>query len=232
MSDGGRSGCFVTGTDTGVGKTLVAAALLHRAGERGLRTAALKPVAAGARLLQGLLVNDDALLLQRMSNSYQLYEEVNPVTLSAATVPHIAARQESQPVSVAGLVHHCRVVLDRDDVNFVVVEGADGWLVPLNDEETLADLAVALQLPVVLVVGMKPGCLNHALLTCQAVRARNLPLAGWVASCIDPQMVALAEHLAALDERIDVPCLGVVDHLEDPTPENVARALQIDRLLG
>jgi dethiobiotin synthetase len=226
-----RSACFVTGTDTGVGKTLVAAGLLQQAAQRGLRTAALKPVAAGAQLVHGKLVNEDGVLLQRTSNSDQSYDEVNPVTLAAAIAPHIAAQQESSALSVEQLLRPCRTVMEREDVDFLVVEGAGGWLVPLNDQETLADLASALELPVVLVVGMKLGCLNHALLTCQAIDAAGLELAGWVASCIDPQMLALQENLDSLGERISAPCLGVIDYLTDPTPENAARRLRAQSLL-
>lgn len=224
------AGYFVTGTDTGVGKTLVAAALLKQAGERGLRTAALKPVAAGAYEVAGKLVNEDGVLLQLVSNVDQAYAEVNPIVLSAAIAPHIAAAQESRHLSVSALVERSRSVLDRDDVDFLVVEGAGGWLVPLNDSETLADLALQLQLPVLLVVGMKLGCLNHALLTSREIQRQGLVLAGWVASCIDPQMAVLRENLATLTQRLPAPCLGVVEHLADPTPENAAAALTADVL--
>ena len=222
---GAKTGYFVAGTDTGVGKTLVAAALLQLAGEKGLRTAALKPVAAGADELGGQRVNEDGLLLQNVSNSQQTYEQVNPVALTAAVAPHIAAAQEGQTLSVRELVERCRPVLARADVDVLVVEGAGGWLVPLNDDETLADLATVLQLPVVLVVGMKLGCLNHALLTCGEICQRGLTLAGWVASCIDPQMAVVAENLDTLRQRIDAPCLGVITHLANPTPANAAALL-------
>ena len=225
-----KAGYFVAGTDTGVGKTLVAAALLHLAGERGLRTAALKPVAAGSDERGGKRVNEDGLLLQLASNSHQTYEPVNPVALAAAIAPHIAAAQEGQGLSVAQLVDRCRPVLERADVDLLVVEGAGGWLVPLNDDETLADLAAVLRLPVVLVVGMKLGCLNHALLTCGEICRRGLTLAGWVGSCIDPQMAVLEENLDTLRQRIDAPCLGVVGHLAKPTPTNAAAGLDAEVL--
>jgi dethiobiotin synthetase len=222
--------CFVTGTDTGVGKTLIARALLKWAGDRGLRTAALKPVAAGAYQLAGQWVNEDGLLLQGMSNSSQSYRQVNPYVLEAAIAPHIAAQQQGRELCVEELVKRCRLVLDRDDVDFIVVEGAGGWLVPLNDTETLADLVVALQLPVVLVVGLKLGCLNHALLTCQAVEALGLELVGWIGSCVDPAMSALAENVDTLTQRIPAPCLGVVDYLAEPSPEQAVAGLRLDVL--
>tara|TARA_Y100001934_G_scaffold221147_1_gene263493 strand:- start:3038 stop:3760 length:723 start_codon:yes stop_codon:yes gene_type:complete len=224
-------GCFVTGTDTGVGKTLVAGALLLRVARAGLRTGALKPVAAGAFRQGDQWVNEDGLELVRLSSADQSYEEVNPVVLEAAIAPHIAAAQQDRPLLLDELVGAARRVTERDDVDFVVVEGAGGWLVPLNHHETLADLAATLGLPVVLVVGMKLGCLSHAMLTVHAINTAGVRLGGWVASCIDPNMDVLQENLATLRECMPGPCLGVVEHLAEPTAEAAASFIDVGALL-
>lgn len=199
---------FVTGTDTGVGKTFVTAALLRAARDRGLETAALKPVAAGATVVKGQNCNEDALILQQACSLALPLAELNPVCLAAAIAPHIAARQARRELSVSTLLPACRQVLDRQAV-LTLVEGAGGWLVPLNERETLADLVVALQLPVILVVGMRLGCLNHALLTAAAIRASGLVLGGWVANHIDPDMPVARENVSTLENMLDSPLLGV-----------------------
>lgn len=178
---------FIAGTDTDVGKTAIAASLLVAANQRGLRTLALKPVAAGAvQTAQGLR-NDDALILQSQMTVPLSYEQINPVVFEPAIAPHIAARQANRRMTISQLAGFCRGTLMTAH-DFGVIEGAGGWRVPLNDRETLAGLALELQLPVILVVGMKLGCLNHALLTAEAIRSDGLALAGWVANMIDPAM--------------------------------------------
>lgn len=200
---------FITGTDTGVGKTLVTAALLHAARARGLRAVGLKPVAAGCTPRDGRLVNDDALALQAASSESLAYGDVNPVALPDALAPHLAAERAGVAVAAQPLVAHCRSVAARG-ADLVLVEGAGGWVVPLNARETLADVATALGWPVVLVVGLRLGCLNHALLTAAAVRAAGLPLAGWVANSPGPEMDAFAGNVAALEARLGAPRLGTV----------------------
>lgn len=204
---------FVTGTDTGVGKTLISAGLLIAAKNRGCTTLALKPVAAGCVMTDAGLRNDDALLLQSVVTEEVSYEQINPIALEPAIAPHIAAQQARRMLSVDRLSGYCRGILNTAD--FTLVEGAGGWRVPLNPSETLADLARMLQLPVILVVGIRLGCINHALLTVEAIQRDGVHLAGWVANCVDANMPCQEENIAALAQRIPAPCLGVVPWLED-----------------
>ncbi|HTF95922.1 MAG TPA: dethiobiotin synthase [Cellvibrio sp.] len=214
---------FIAGTDTNVGKTLVAAGLLLAAKKHGLRTAAIKPVAAGCEKTEAGLRNDDALLLQSVITEPLVYEQINPIALQAAIAPHIAAQQEKRVLSADRIAGFCRGSLRQAD--FTLVEGAGGWRVPLNPRETMADLARILQLPVILIVGVRLGCINHALLTIEAIRMDGLPLAGWVANCVEADMPVRQENIDSLRERIPAPCLGVVPWLSAPNPEQVADAI-------
>ena len=221
---------FVTGTDTEIGKTTMAAGLLHAARLRGLSTAAVKPVAAGCVLTDQGLRNDDALTLLAECNPELEYGQVNPVALEPAIAPHIAAREAGLEVTVADLADACRQVFSlRRDIT--VVEGAGGWRVPLNSTQTLADLARELQLPVIMVVGLRLGCINHALLTAEAIAADGLHLAGWVANQIDPQMDRQQNNLETLKTLISAPLLGVVPQLHPLTMAGVASHLNLEPLL-
>ncbi len=220
---------FVTGSDTAVGKTLVSNALLKLANEQGCRTLGLKPVAAGCYLRDGMQVNEDAWDLMHSASLDMDYPAVNPVALREPMAPHIAARREHIRLQAEPLAEHCRQLLPLAD--FAVVEGAGGWLVPLNDNETMADLACMLNLPVILVVGLRLGCINHSLLTAAAVRASGLPLAGWVANHIDADMAVAAENVATLDERLDAPLLGEIPWLKNPGAVFALRHLSLDALL-
>jgi dethiobiotin synthetase len=211
---------FITGTDTNVGKTLVAAGHLVAAKNKGLTTSALKPVAAGCEKTEAGLRNSDALLLQSVITQKLEYEQINPYALEAAIAPHIAAQQEKRSLTVDRLSGICRGVLSS--ANFTLVEGAGGWRVPLNARETLADLAKNLELPVILVVGVRLGCINHALLTFEAIVRDGLAVAGWVANCVDADMPVLQENIDSLRARLPVPCLGVVPFLTDTSPDKVA----------
>lgn len=185
---------FVTGTDTEVGKTAISCALLQAAARRGLRTAAVKPVAAGCDE-QGH--NEDALALQAAMTEALPYAQVNPVALAPPLAPHIAAAQAGRRLQVSRLAGLCRGV-SSGPVGFVLVEGAGGWRVPLNDRETLADLARELGGGVILVVGMRLGCINHALLTAEAIARDGLALAGWVANQCGERMSCHEENVATL----------------------------------
>lgn len=211
---------FITGTDTNVGKTLVAAGLLVAAKNKGLTTAALKPVAAGCEKTEQGLRNSDALLLQSVITQALDYDQINPYALEAAIAPHIAAQQEKRSLTVDRLSGICRGVLSS--ANFTLVEGAGGWRVPLNARETLADLAKNLDLPVILVVGVRLGCINHALLTFEAIVRDGVAIAGWVANCVDANMPVLQENIDSLRTRLPIPCLGVVPFLDEVLPEKVA----------
>ncbi|WP_320827634.1 dethiobiotin synthase [Reinekea sp.] len=201
---------FITGTDTDVGKTHITEALLRAAQQRGLTTLGLKPLAAGAELIDGQWSNDDARRLQAVSSLKLPYEQVNPVLLRAALAPHLAAEMEQRRLTVQSLAGFCRGTLMTHRAQLTLIEGAGGWRVPLNDRETLADLAIELNLEVILVVGMTLGCLNHALLTAEAIRRDGLQLAGWVANCLDPQMSSLEANIQTLAKRLPAPLLGTM----------------------
>jgi dethiobiotin synthetase len=205
---------FVTGTDTGVGKTLVSAALLHALARHYPRVVGMKPVAAGTALVDGVQANDDVLALRAASNCRVPPELDNPVLLADPLSPHIAAARAGVTISIPHLVACHRQLLARADA--VLVEGAGGFMVPLSATETGADLAQALDLPVVLVVGLRLGCLNHALLSAWAIRARGLTLAGWVANHVDPTMLAQADNIAFLQDQLQAPLLASIPHQAQP----------------
>ncbi len=219
---------FVTGTDTEVGKTAVSCALLHAAGLAGLRTAAVKPVAAGC---DAAGQNEDALQLMECMTEPLDYEQVNPVALTAAIAPHIAARQEGRSLQASRLAGLCRGVMSGT-ADFVIIEGAGGWRVPISARETLADLVVELQLGVILVVGMRLGCINHALLTAEAIARDQLPLAGWVANQPGEAMPCYAENLDTLKHRLPAPLLGEIPPISPFDARAAADHLSISDLLG
>lgn len=221
---------FITGTDTDVGKTLVAASLLHSASDRGLVTLGLKPVAAGCDLVEGQLKNSDALALMEAASVELIYDQVNPVALEAAIAPHIAAQKAGVRLNADRLVAYCKGSLMRK-YDFAVVEGAGGWRVPLNDRETLASVAKQLNFPVILVVGMKLGCISHALLTAEAIIRDGLPFAGWVANRIDPEMEEYEANLDSLKQRLPGLFLGAIPFIESVDPRSVAKYLAIDQIL-
>ncbi len=222
---------FIAGTDTEIGKTTVAAGLLHAARQRGLSTAAAKPVASDCQRTPDGLRNGDALALLGECSLALDYAEVNPFAFEPAIAPHLAAREVGVELNVAALLPHVRRVLARG-ADFSLIEGAGGWRVPLAGGESLADLAVALQLPVILVVGVRLGCINHALLSAEAIEHDGLTLAGWVANVVDPATSRLEENLATLAERLPAPCLGRVPRLAAATPATVAAHLDLAPLLG
>ncbi len=226
-----RRSFFVTGTDTGVGKTFISSALLRLARARGLRCIGMKPIAAGCRLDAGMLRSDDALTLIAASATTLDYETLNPVALAPHIAPHIAAAQAGRVLHARDLATHCRTVT-RQDVDLVLVEGAGGWRVPINDTETLADVCIALRAAVILVVGMKLGCLNHALLTATAVDQAGLDLAGWIANSVTGAMPCLDENVDTLRSRLQAPCLGVVPYLGSVEPSAAQPFLDLDPLLS
>jgi dethiobiotin synthetase len=211
---------FITGTDTDVGKTTVAAGLLQAARAAGLSTAAGKPVASGCEVTPEGLRNADALALMAQCTLALSYEEVNPVAFEPAIAPHIAAREAGVALTVQALLTPMQRIL-RQRADFTLIEGAGGWRVPLSGQDSLSDVAQGLDLPVILVVGVRLGCISHALLTAEAIAQDGLQLAGWVANIIDPKTSRLEENLATLAERLPAPCLGRVPKLKSPTPEAV-----------
>lgn len=212
-----RSGLFVTGTDTEVGKTLVAAALVHAYRRAGGKAIGMKPIAAGCHRVDGAWRNEDIDTLVEASSPGITAEDINVYLFREPIAPHIAAARGGTRIHVDRIVARFDALAENADA--IVVEGAGGFLVPLGGEANFADLAVALGLPVVLVVGMRLGCINHALLTQEAVAARGLTLAGWVANRVVPDMDAYAENLATLVTLLRAPLLGEIPHLREPRAE-------------
>lgn len=200
---------FIIGTDTNVGKTYVASALVRHFAKAGYQTIGMKPIASGCmQTSDGDLLNDDVLALSTASNVVAPLDLTNPYRFSPAIAPHIAAEQAEEIIDCEKIKQAYHELTQLAEV--VVVEGAGGFLVPLNRQETLADLAVTLNIPMILVVGMRLGCINHALLTVEAIKSRGLTLAGWVANQVDAEMPVFEENLASLQQRIAAPCISVV----------------------
>ena len=218
---------FVTGTDTGVGKTAVSCGLLAAAAEKGLRTAAVKPVAAGC---DENGQNEDALHLQAAMTEELDYSQINPVALEAAIAPHIAAGLEGKRLQDSRLAGLCRGVM-LGGADFVLIEGAGGWRVPINPRETLADLAIELQVGVIMVVGMRLGCINHALLTAEAIRRDGLQLVAWIANQPGPRMDRHEENMETLQQLLPAPLLGNVPFLSQWQANEIARHINIGLLV-
>lgn len=217
---------FLTGTDTDCGKTFISAALLQAAAAQGFTTLGLKPVAAGCQLTADGLRNDDALILQANSSLPLSYAEVNPVALPMPCSPHIAAAAAGVRVSIDQLVGYCRGALGHR-ADFALIEGAGGWRVPLNEREALSALPKALATPVILVVGVRLGAINMALLTVEAILRDGLTIAGWVANCVQPEMLAVEENIATLQRLLPAPCLGVIPWQPGATPPQIAKQLDV-----
>jgi len=218
----------VAGTDTGVGKTLASCALLHGFAGLGLRAVGMKPVAAGAVRLKGGWHNDDVAQLSAASGIKVPPPLMNPYCFAPAVAPHIAAGEAGVVIRMATIARHYARLARIADV--VVVEGVGGLLVPLGRRSCASGIPQRLGIPVVLVVGLRLGCLNHALLTVDALRMRGLRLAGWIASQIDPRMSRRAQNLDTLRHRIGAPLVGILPHARNPQPDRLSRSLDINAL--
>lgn len=205
---------FVTGTDTDVGKTFITVGLLSAAKRAGIKSLGLKPIAAGAEQVDGVLHNEDGLLIQQAGSVSLPYAQVNPIVLESPIAPHIAAMQENRLVTASRLEGYIKGALLTPH-EFALIEGAGGWRVPLNDREFLSDVAKLLGFPVILVVNMKLGCLNHALLTSEAIAGDGLTLAGWVANTGPEKMPCYDENLASLSAMLSAPLLGALSWAQD-----------------
>ncbi|MBW5803098.1 dethiobiotin synthase [Coxiella endosymbiont of Ornithodoros amblus] len=202
---------FITGTDTGVGKTYVSTLLLHQFNNKSFSTFGIKPIASGCCRINNKLYNDDALALQKAASIKTTYEHVNLISLESPVAPHIAAKLNNHILSKNNLARIINQIFNLP-ADVFIVEGVGGWFVPLNEEEFLSDLVKLLKIPVVLVIGIKLGCLNHAFLTVKAMLWEKIPLVGWVANCIEPDVLAMAENIQTLRKRIKAPCLGVIPY--------------------
>ncbi len=222
------SGFFIAGTDTGVGKTLVTGALMHAARGLGFSVQGMKPVAAGCERVGDDWVNDDVEQLRAAASQPLARVQVNPYLLREAVAPHIAADHQGVRIELQRIVEAYHVLEPMADTVFV--EGVGGLLVPIDDGHDMADVVHALGLPVILVVGMRLGCLNHALLTQHAMRARGLRLVAWVANGLDPGMPAYGENMQCLQQRLAVPLLAELPHIGQPEPPDAARFVANPRL--
>lgn len=218
-------GFFVTGTDTEIGKTWCSLGLIARLQQDGQRVAAMKPVASGCEVTPDGLRNDDAQKLQMQASVQLPYELVNPYAFQPAIAPHIAAEESGRRITLPGITDAFNHV--RTEADYTIVEGVGGWRVPLNEEQTVADLARALGLPVILVVGLRLGCINHALLSAEAIRADGCTLAGWIGNGVDPEMAQQANNIHTLEKWLDAPLLGVVPYQQALSAEAIATHLTL-----
>ncbi len=217
---------FISGTDTEVGKTTITVGLLKALKRRNYQTLAFKPIASGCHRRQGQLYNDDALQLAEAATVKLPYEEINPFAYEPAIAPHIAAEKVNSQLAVAEVTAKLLSGFTHS-ADYHLVEGVGGWHVPLNAHETVADIVKTLQLPVVLVVGIKLGCLNHSLLTVEAIERAGLTLCGWVANCLYPDSAEIAANIMTLEQWIKAPCIGVV-----PFQAAVEDYLSLEALTG
>ena len=219
---------YVTGTDTGIGKTLASCTLLHALRAHGLRAAGMKPVASGCERIDGEWKNADALALQVAGEPCIAYADINPFALEHPLAPELAARDAGIEVTLPSiLAAHARLAGHADAL---VIEGVGGWAAPLSASLMQADLVRALRVPVLLVVGLRLGCLNHALLSARAIAADGAHLAGWIASHVDPAMARVDDNIAMLRARMPAPCWGVLPHVPDADPAAMLRHLRIPML--
>lgn len=228
---------FITGTDTDVGKTLISSSLLYLLSQKGYKTIGFKPVAAGSEMIDGELKNDDAHKLQQFSNLALTYNEVNPVLFSAPIAPHIAAKNEGVEISLSALETSFKLLVTKSP-DYLLTEGAGGWFLPLNSDQNkpvnfLYQLPINLKMDVILVVGLKLGCLNHALLTADKILSQGLNIIGWVGNTIDNEMLVQTDNIETLNCLIDAPCLGIMPHLENVNDiEAASRYLDISQLVN
>ena len=216
---------YVTGTDTGVGKSVASAALLHALRARGRRAIGMKPVASGCEWIDGGWRNEDARLLQAASDPRPDYDDVNPFALRAPVAPELALRDDGVELALAPiLAAHARLASQGDAM---VVEGVGGWAAPLSAELDQLDLVRALRLPVALVVGLRLGCINHARLSVRAIQDDGVELLGWIGNVIDPAMARIDDNFGILRQRLPIPCWGRLPYAARPDPEALSRHLQL-----
>lgn len=218
---------FVTGTDTDVGKTYVSSLLLQAAAKQGKRSAGYKPVSAGCDVIDGELVNDDATQLQRAGSLALPLASVNPIAFAPPVAPHIAAEEAGTVIDTATIASGFQRIAAQGP-ELLIMEGAGGWRLPIGNGRYLSEVVVALELPVIIVVGMRLGCLNHALLTAEAVQRDGLKLTGWIANQIQPDMPRYTQNLATLAQLMPAPLLAEVPH--QGAPQTAAMEALIQQL--
>ena len=222
-------GIFITGTDTGIGKTWTTLALMHALKASGLRVAGMKPVASGAVTVDDRLKNEDALLIQSQCSTTHPYEWINPFVFTEPVAPHIAAHNTGAIINLGTITESFGKIAGSND--FVVVEGVGGWRVPLAEQLSIADMVRALGLPVLLVIGLRLGCINHALLTVECIRADGIPLSGIVITGIEEDYLCVEETLQTLARSINSPMLGILPHMKAFNIKTLAAKLDVKQLL-
>ena len=220
---------FITGTDTGIGKTLVSCALIHALRQKGRSAIGMKPIAAGAENTPPGLRNEDALALINASNTDIDYRLINPICYKPAIAPHIAAHILKEKITTRPILSAYHQLKQHADT--VIIEGAGGWFVPMNENSTLADLVIELELPVILVVGIRLGCLNHALLSQCAIQQAGVKFSGWVANIIDSQMPHIEENISYLENHLAAPRLATIPHQETPDYQFSSQFIDLNKII-
>ncbi|MBX9586147.1 MAG: dethiobiotin synthase [Gammaproteobacteria bacterium] len=223
---------FITGTDTNVGKTFCTVALLHQLNMKGYKTFGLKPVASGCFLNEeGQLVNEDALAIQKAASIKRGYQIINPISFQEPIAPHIAAKKVGGYLSSRLIIDVItRSIQQEADIN--IIEGVGGWSVPINDNELMSDVVIKLNFPIILVVGIRLGCVNHAILTAQKIMQNKVTFLGWIANCIDNSMLELDENIQSIAEWIPAPCLGIIPYcIESDSIPKIETDLILSQLL-
>ncbi|MBL1142218.1 MAG: dethiobiotin synthase [Proteobacteria bacterium] len=214
-------GVFIAGTDTGVGKTCFTISLIEALKNQGHAVSGMKPIASGASLKNGKLMNEDADLIMRHSGDAANYELINPVVYEMPVSPHIAAKEKGETIDLAKIIA-CYKKL-TSDYKFIVVEGVGGWRVPVSDKSSIADMVRELNLPVILVVGLRLGCINHAILTAEAIKADGLKLLGWVSNHLDREYLCADETIKTLNAALACPQIADIQYIDNFQPMKVAK---------
>jgi dethiobiotin synthetase len=225
-----NKGYFITGTDTGVGKTWATLAVMAHLQQQGHCVLGMKPVASGCEHTAEGLRNEDALLIQQQASLTLPYEAINPYAFAPAIAPHLAAAQAGVDMDLAHIAKCAGELQQKAD--YLIVEGAGGWLVPLHEHASIADLATLLQLPVILVVGLRLGCINHALLSAAAIRHSGCELVGWIANTLDPDMPCLQQNIDSIASRLSAPLLGTLPYQRQRDPSQLGQQLSLGRQIS
>ena len=218
-------GFFITGTDTDVGKTRIALGLINKLNAMGHTTTVMKPLSAGCDSTPDGLRNDDAVQLIQQASFKPDYDKVNPYAFKPAIAPHLAAEKENTVIDLSRIKNIFDELSAQAD--YIVVEGAGGWKVPINKQQTMAELAEALALPVILVTGMRLGCLNHAILTVESIQHAGIPIAGWIANTLSKDFTELDANIKTLKEHLEIPFLGTVPYMEKCEPQQTGQYINI-----
>ena len=219
---------FITGTDTNIGKTVITCSLIAKLIEKGFRVGGMKPVAAGCHMEDGYMISDDVKKIVEVSNVDLNINEINPYQFEPPIAPHISFKKNKKDIDIHLIKKHLRSF--ETEMDYLFIEGVGGYAVPLTENFSTADLIKALDVPIILVVGMKLGCINHALLTVESILNKKQKLSGWIANQIDEHMLAYDENVSFLKEKIKAPCLGEVPYLKDFDPFNASKFLDTAKL--